>query len=37
VALPLLIAASMRAVELADGERLEAAVARARKSTKPRR
>jgi hypothetical protein len=35
VAIPLLIAASVRAVELADGERLEAAVARARTPPKP--
>jgi len=37
VAIPLLIAASMRAVELADGERLAAADARAQKSPKPRK
>jgi hypothetical protein len=37
LAIPLLIAASMRAVELADAERLEAAVAKARRASKPRR
>ena len=37
VAIPLLIAASVRAVELADGERLKTAIARARRPAKPRR
>lgn len=37
VAIPLLISAGMRAVEIADTERLEAAVARTRKRPAPRR
>jgi len=37
VAIPLLIAASVRAVEIADTERLEAAVARTRRRPSPRR